>query len=123
EKTVDAQKWENYLQKELSINRISNQFYVKNEGGRKVYFMENTPLSMTKIRKDWQLRSTFFTTEKHNGKAIIKGKGYGHGVGLCQIGAMEMARRNYTYAEILHHYYQGVHLVNLNALDFFRDKP
>lgn len=123
EKTVDAGKWENYLQKELSVNRISKQFYVEKENHRKAYFMENTPLRMKKIRQDWQLRSAFFTTEKLGDKVLIKGKGYGHGVGLCQIGAMEMARRNYTYAEILHHYYQGVHLVSLTALDFFRDKP
>lgn len=123
EKTVDAQKWEQYLQKELSVNRISSQFYAQKVDGRKVYFMENNPLRMKKIREDWKLRSAFFTAEKSGDKVLLKGKGYGHGVGLCQIGAMEMARRNYTYAQILHHYYRGVHLVSLTALDFFRDKP
>ncbi len=38
------------------------------------------------------------------------GKGYGHGVGLCQHGAMEMARQRYTYDQILKHYYRGVEL-------------
>jgi stage II sporulation protein D len=39
-----------------------------------------------------------------------EGRGYGHGVGLCQHGAMEMARQGYGYEEILKHYYTGVTL-------------
>ena len=38
---------------------------------------------------------------------ILHGKGWGHGVGLCQIGAAVMASQGYTYAEILSHYYPG----------------
>jgi len=39
-----------------------------------------------------------------------KGRGYGHGIGMCQHGAMEMARQGYRYDEILKHYYTGVRL-------------
>ena len=35
----------------------------------------------------------------------LKGKGWGHGVGLCQIGAAVMGAKGYTYREILAHYY------------------
>ncbi len=38
---------------------------------------------------------------------IITGAGWGHGVGLCQIGAAVMGEQGYTYNEILHHYYIG----------------
>ena len=41
---------------------------------------------------------------------ILEGKGWGHGVGLCQIGAAVMASKGYTYTEILEHYYPGSHL-------------
>ena len=41
---------------------------------------------------------------------IFTGKGWGHGVGLCQVGAYGMALRGKTYEEILHHYYTGVTL-------------
>ena len=39
-----------------------------------------------------------------------KGRGYGHGIGMCQHGAMEMARQGYRYDEILKHYYEGISL-------------
>ena len=38
---------------------------------------------------------------------VLKGAGWGHGVGLCQIGAAVMGERGYRYNEILLHYYKG----------------
>jgi len=40
----------------------------------------------------------------------VLGKGWGHGVGLCQWGALEMARRRYSYEDILKFYYPGVEI-------------
>ena len=40
----------------------------------------------------------------------LHGAGWGHGVGLCQIGAAVMATKGYTYREILRHYYPGTRL-------------
>jgi len=40
----------------------------------------------------------------------LKGAGYGHGVGMCQFGAMELARRGKTAPQILRHYYRGITL-------------
>ena len=44
-------------------------------------------------------------------KLVVSGRGWGHGVGLCQIGAVTMARKGSSYQKILHHYYQGIKLV------------
>jgi SpoIID/LytB domain protein len=41
---------------------------------------------------------------------ILKGAGWGHGVGLCQIGAAVMGDKGYTYKEILQHYFKGATL-------------
>ncbi len=41
------------------------------------------------------------------GKFVIKGAGWGHGVGLCQIGAAVMGEQGYKYKEILNHYFPG----------------
>ena len=38
---------------------------------------------------------------------VFAGKGWGHGVGLCQVGAYGMALRGASYEEILAHYYRG----------------
>ena len=43
----------------------------------------------------------------------FKGAGWGHGVGLCQIGAAVMSAKGYTYKEILSHYFPGSELRNL----------
>ena len=41
------------------------------------------------------------------GAFVLRGRGWGHGVGLCQIGAAVMAARGHDYREILQHYYPG----------------
>ena len=48
-----------------------------------------------------------FDVEYVDGRIILHGRGWGHGVGLCQIGAAVMASRGYTYEAILSHYYPG----------------
>ena len=40
----------------------------------------------------------------------LKGAGWGHGVGLCQIGAAGMGEKGYSYKAILNHYFKGVKL-------------
>jgi stage II sporulation protein D len=41
---------------------------------------------------------------------VLEGRGRGHGVGMCQLGAVAMSRRGHTYKEILAHYYTGAKL-------------
>lgn len=72
------------------------------------------------IRYDLGLQSAFFAIDAVNDSIILEGWGYGHGVGLCQEGAMNMAKSGFTYDQILHYYYKDVHLVNLSVIDFFR---
>lgn len=47
---------------------------------------------------------------KYNGAKsfVLRGKGNGHGVGLCQFGAFEMARQGMTYRQIISHYYPNL---------------
>src|SRR5262249_39160461 len=46
-------------------------------------------------------------------KFTLTGAGWGHGVGLCQIGAAVMAERGYDFRRILEHYYRGARLYGL----------
>ena len=59
------------------------------------------------------LRSTYFTINQTGNNIIIETKGYGHGVGMSQYGALAMSKRGYTYDEILKYYYQGVEISKL----------
>ena len=54
--------------------------------------------------------SVFFETEMSGDELVLSGRGLGHGVGLCQWGAQEMARRGRDYRAILAHYYPGTAL-------------
>ena len=56
------------------------------------------------------LKSSAFEVEWKGDECIIHGRGWGHGVGLCQIGAAVMASRGYTCREILSHYYPGTEI-------------
>ena len=58
------------------------------------------------------LKSSAFEVERDPAGAwILRGRGWGHGVGLCQIGAAVMADRGYDYRSILKHYYPGTDVV------------
>lgn len=53
------------------------------------------------------LYSSAFIVVKENERFIFHGAGWGHGVGLCQIGAAVMGAKGYSYREILQHYFRG----------------
>jgi stage II sporulation protein D len=69
-----------------------------------------------KVRNALGLKDTLFTlTRDYNQDGSIAsftfhGRGWGHGVGLCQVGAFGMARAGYSYEDILKTYYQGVEI-------------
>ena len=53
------------------------------------------------------LKSSAFTISYEDDRIILTGRGWGHGVGLCQIGAAVMGEKGYSYSEILSHYFPG----------------
>jgi stage II sporulation protein D len=63
-----------------------------------------------------ELPSTRFRIEKIGREMQIQGHGYGHGVGLCQWGAKEMAEMGYRYDKILKYYYPGVHVESYSPI-------
>jgi stage II sporulation protein D len=68
------------------------------------------------------LRSAFFkisAVRSGDGSpyaVVASGAGYGHGVGMCQMGAIGMARRGYDYRRILEHYYTDVEIKRMDGL-------
>ncbi len=63
-------------------------------------------------------KSTWFTSIQLKGDAIlIEGRGYGHGVGMCQVGAQKMAQAGQDHAAILAKYYPGAIIALLYPLD------
>lgn len=88
-----------------------------NQPDRKKYFTLNTDsIETAQMRRLLRLRSTYFDLNVKDGNVEFSGRGYGHGVGLCQQGAMKMAESGYTYSQILGYYYKGVGLIPLTSL-------
>lgn len=74
------------------------------------------------VRTDLQLKSTFFSIEPRGDSIIMHGRGFGHGIGMCQEGAMRMTRLGYTHTQVLNFYYQNIHLIDLKEMNFFREE-
>ncbi|MCQ2143970.1 MAG: SpoIID/LytB domain-containing protein [Bacteroidales bacterium] len=64
-------------------------------------------LEIRRLLSESHLRSSVFTPRFEGDELVLEGRGWGHGVGLCQIGAAVMASEGYGYREILEHYYPG----------------
>lgn len=81
---------------------------------RKACFAGGIPLK--NIRRDLQLRSTFFSVKPEGNHVILEGRGYGHGVGLSQEGVVRMVDLGYSVQEVIEHYYTGVSIKTLEEL-------
>ena len=84
--------------------------------GTKETIIFGKELEIRKWLSNSHLYSSAFVVDKteiENGipqKFILTGAGWGHGVGLCQIGAAVMGEKGYNYQEILIHYFKGAEL-------------
>ena len=67
-------------------------------------------LTIRRWLSESHLKSSAFDVTREGDRFVLEGRGWGHGVGLCQIGAAVMGHRGYPYAEILAHYFPGAQL-------------
>lgn len=128
---VGSYKWEKRVLKKDFYAYIATSLKVPNDinlhkavlnfdqgKNRKAYFeYKGKKVKLTKIRFKFKLRSTYFKVQSDGEHLLLKGNGFGHGVGMSQDGAMEMDRRGYNYREILQFYFDNVELENLQQLD------
>jgi stage II sporulation protein D len=87
---------------ELSIGFTKDSYVVSGEQARRVLKGDKYILYSSLFRMD-VTRNTDSTIQT----VLCKGAGYGHGVGLCQYSAREMAKMGYTYKQILQFFYRG----------------
>ncbi len=73
--------------------------------GEKCSMIIGKELIIRRWLSDSHLYSSAFVVDRDGSDFILRGAGWGHGVGLCQIGAAQMAAQGYSYKEILAHYY------------------
>lgn len=130
-------KWERRMLTDdwLSYLKLKHNFPTEQEEAKSIalnfkqdqrkIFLEcsNSRVPLKNIRQDLQLKSTFFSISEINKDSVLfKGRGYGHGLGMCQEGAMRMSKSGYTYIQILNFYYKNIQLIDLHKLSFFKDE-
>lgn len=123
-KTINKAKWLNYLKDKYeypihdSVAKYkATHFTQKN---RKKYLAGwNSHILLTDIRKDWRLKSTYFSIADVGENIVLKGNGFGHAVGLSQEGAMNMVDLGYSYTDVLHFYYTNVYLIDDNRRIYY----
>jgi len=82
------------------------------------FVFENDSFDVTgelEIRQLWHpsLRSSCFVVDKTDDSFVLNGAGWGHGVGMCQSGAIAQAMQGANFETILHHYYQKAELLTI----------
>jgi stage II sporulation protein D len=85
----------------------SGRIYRLKITGERDYIIIGKELEIRRALSRTHLYSSAFVVDQESGRFVFFGAGWGHGVGLCQIGAAVMANEGKTYTEILQHYYRG----------------
>ncbi len=109
-KNISLDRWLNYFSKTHKIDiRDSANLDTLLHFTQEQRCARILGIPLTRVRVDWQLKSTFFSVrvDSASNSVILNGHGYGHGVGLSQEGAIRMVRLGFSYDSILHHYYTG----------------
>ena len=124
EKTIPKKRWEEYLENKrhpLSDDTLPSD-YAFYPSEKIKYFTDSTlKIPMKTMREDFKLRSAFFTVQSVGDSISFIGQGFGHAVGLCQEGAMNMATNGRKYEDIVHFYYTDVHLIPRYMMWFYRE--
>ena len=112
----------NDIEKALKINDIKDIKIISFTSTGRVkmlkVFTENSEreIKATDLRRLLgfkELPSTMFTMKIEDREIFLEGRGYGHGVGLCQWGSLALAKKGKSYREILEYYYPGTVISNM----------
>jgi len=115
-KSIPLNEWEAYLKKSGFVPSATNplSYNFSQLTRQNNYRIGSFSLPFGQIRNDLNLKSAFFSVVQEGNIITFKGRGYGHGVGLCQEGAMVMAARGFKYADIIKFYYSDVIITDVN---------
>jgi len=110
QKSLSFDQWVSYLRKSGFTGKVDDPsvFSFLQESRQANYKTGSFTMPLRTIRSDLKLRSSFFSVFVKGDSILVKGRGYGHGVGLCQEGAMMMAVKGFNWLEIINFYYSGV---------------
>lgn len=86
---------------------------------KEFYSLGSQKIRLVNIRKQYRLKSTYFSVYEIGNQIVLIGRGYGHGVGLCQEGGIVMSK-SHSYKEILYYYYKDVSVMSVSKVEYYR---
>lgn len=125
EKKIYKHEWKKYLKDQFGIpvedSLFSELIFRFDQPSRTAFFLSpHLGIPLRDLRENFKLKSTWFSCKPQDEFVVLNGKGFGHGVGLCQEGAMKMAVLGYNYKQILHFYFTGIELFDYQVWSFLR---
>ena len=115
-KSLPLKEWNSFIGSKGIAPGAETQLYSA-PGSKPVRIANRTAggktISSEDIRTAFALRSAYFTITRAGDSIEVNGRGYGHGVGLCQDGAKHMAEKNMTYEKITGFYYPGTMITDV----------
>lgn len=122
--------WEVQVPKEEFVSYVASQLGVSaSDANFRVALLDYQPreregvfeyngrrLKWKDVRNRFRLRSAWFSVTDMGQTVLLKGRGFGHGVGMSQEGANIMAQDGYEWKSILRHYFPGIDLVSSSTL-------
>lgn len=121
EEIIPTATWSNWLIDHYKLSSHDTLFFKSefnwfNKDRSPYLYHSGSGIAMCDLRDHFKLKSAFFSVNIVGDEVHLHGRGYGHGVGLCQEGAMGMARYGYTFDEILNFYFPSYVLNSNHAL-------
>ena len=125
ERRIPLSQWRRFLAEQgvdtLRLSAADIGFTQKTRQSH--YVVQGVRIPTNKVRERFNLKSAWFNVSAHKHDVRLSGRGYGHGVGLCQEGSMAMANRGWSYERIIAHYYQDVSIVSIDELQAETEGP
>ncbi len=128
EKRVSKESWKKFLVSKYDFpigdSSYGEMIYTFEQPQRLAFFLHPIfGIPLRDLREEFNLKSTFFSCRPEGDEVVIMGRGFGHGVGLCQEGAMKMAKLGYNYEQIAIYYFPKVHVINYSETLFYKQRP
>tara|TARA_R110002072_G_scaffold273058_1_gene433322 strand:+ start:2875 stop:4053 length:1179 start_codon:yes stop_codon:yes gene_type:complete len=121
-KKISKSSWKSFLNAKFSVTeeQVGDLLYNFEQEQRKAFYIHpSLGIPLRDIRKKFRLKSIFFSSHLEGEYVVLEGRGFGHGVGLCQEGAMNMATNEFSYRQIARFYFKDVRVINYYKVLYF----
>jgi stage II sporulation protein D len=127
EKRVSQEDWRDFLVSKynfpISDSTIAKRMFTFQQTQRLAFYINPIfGIPLRDLREHFNLKSTFFSCYPENEDVVITGRGFGHGVGLCQEGAMKMAKSGFNFQQIAFYYFPGIVIEEYSKQQFFKQR-